>query len=77
MACTCCCAAVEEKDSALTPWNFLPSNVTSGSAGQRFYRYYGSLTTPTCDEVVLWTVFADPIYASEAQVWPRAELTIR
>ena len=59
---------MEEKESALTPWSFLPSTATTD---QRFYRYYGSLTTPTCDELAVWTVFADPIYASEAQVCRR------
>ena len=33
-----------------------------------YYRYNGSLTTPTCDESVIWTNFMKPITISSAQV---------
>uniref|UniRef100_A0A7M4FXI2 Carbonic anhydrase 4 n=1 Tax=Crocodylus porosus TaxID=8502 RepID=A0A7M4FXI2_CROPO len=34
----------------------------------RYYRYAGSLTTPGCNEAVVWTVFEEPIELGQQQV---------
>jgi len=36
-----------------------------GNNLNNFYRYSGSLTTPSCTENVIWTVFQTPIVFSE------------
>ncbi len=45
----------------IDPAAFLP-------ASARAFHYAGSLTTPPCDETVVWTVFADPAPVSAAQI---------
>jgi carbonic anhydrase len=37
-------------------------------AGQSYYRYSGSLTTPPCTEGVSWFVMAEPVALSAAQI---------
>lgn len=58
-------AETETEAELLTPADFLPQ---SSSALKDFYRYEGSLTTPMCNEVVVWTVFAAPVEVSADQV---------
>ena len=49
------------------PVRFLPQN-------KRFYRYVGSMTTPPCQEGVVWLVFQQPIDASVSQLVQLHEL---
>jgi len=46
-----------ELESGFSLDDFIPCDRT-------FFRYDGSLTTPTCNEVVVWTVFKNPIYVT-------------
>jgi len=52
---------VQEFHLPLTISSFYPKS-------KEFARYLGSLTTPTCDEKIIWTVFLRPIEISEDQV---------
>ena len=71
------------ENAALNPiWDAMPSQKKSeapilGSTleisalfptDQSTYRYFGSLTTPPCSELVKWIVFQEPIEASKAQI---------
>lgn len=43
-------------------FDLLPKRTTT------FYRYFGSVTTPACQEIVIWTIFDKAIEISERQV---------
>ncbi|XP_047482802.1 carbonic anhydrase 1-like [Penaeus chinensis] len=61
----------DSQETLATPFrlsDLLPADTSS------FYRYSGSLTTPTCNEVVTWTVFENSIPISEAQIEKFREL---
>jgi len=49
-------------DIKLIPLLYLPNDHTT------YYHYKGSLTTPECQESVLWFVMTEKLKVSEAQV---------
>ena len=48
---------------------FLPQN------SDNFYRYNGSLTTPGCEEIVVWTIFKEKIEISQHQMGVLRQIT--
>ncbi|XP_069765461.1 carbonic anhydrase 4-like isoform X2 [Narcine bancroftii] len=51
----------EDGDVLSLNGTFSMMDLISGVNLTKYYRYNGSLTTPECDEVVLWTIFEEPI----------------
>uniref|UniRef100_A0A8C4PXR8 Carbonic anhydrase 4 n=1 Tax=Eptatretus burgeri TaxID=7764 RepID=A0A8C4PXR8_EPTBU len=61
--------AIPNKDQRVNISTFkmadlLPSNCELNN----YYRYHGSLTTPECNEVVIWTMFETKIHLSQQQI---------
>ncbi|GLH12008.1 Carbonic anhydrase 15 [Gryllus bimaculatus] len=51
-----------KKNIKFSPASLLPHDTS------KFYRYYGSLTTPGCDESVVWTVLSNSLPLSNKQI---------
>lgn len=49
---------------SISLWDLLPQEEKL----RHYFRYLGSLTTPGCQEKVVWTVFKEPIQLHEDQV---------
>uniref|UniRef100_A0A3Q0SHB3 Carbonic anhydrase n=1 Tax=Amphilophus citrinellus TaxID=61819 RepID=A0A3Q0SHB3_AMPCI len=47
-----------------TKAGFSLNDLLVGVDRSKYYRYLGSLTTPSCNEAVVWTVFKEPIKVS-------------
>jgi len=69
-------------------WSAMPQEAGPGEKGhgtvispadlipvdKKYFRYHGSLTTPPCSEIVLWSVFRAPLEASMGQIKTFAKL---
>ncbi|XP_054849199.1 carbonic anhydrase 4-like [Eublepharis macularius] len=51
----------EKGDSVLLAGEFSMGGLLSKAVVNNYFRYRGSLTTPDCNESVIWTVFPEPI----------------
>ncbi|KAK1881124.1 Carbonic anhydrase 4 [Dissostichus eleginoides] len=67
---------VTSGQSYTVPSGISLDDLLKGVDRSKYYRYLGSLTTPTCNEAVVWTVFKDTIKVSK-DVIDRFSTTVR
>lgn len=66
--CVLCDYSFHKGNSSIVPEFQLTDILPSLEKLSSYYRYSGSLTTPGCDEAIIWTVFQESFSVSQQQV---------
>ncbi|KAL2077965.1 hypothetical protein ACEWY4_025650 [Coilia grayii] len=67
---------IEKKDSTTDLHQDISLDTLIGNVDlSKFYRYQGSLTTPSCNEAVVWTIFKEPIRVSKNLIKKFSDIT--